>query len=288
MKWDDVRVLLTLLDMRNLHEASKRLGIDRSTAARRLSNLERRLGTTLFARTRDGLEPTPAADRVRPYAEKMAADAAALAQAARSDESEVTGVVRVATTEAMAAVLVEHGLLSLHDQHPNLVIEILGGNKPVDLLRGDVDLALRVSALRHASLRVRCVARLKVGLFAAPSYIERHGRPTTPSRLRGHAIVLPTGDLAQLPEARWLEARPGVRIAFRSNSLPTLTSAAARGLGVVPLTVAWGAMDRRLELVQTIDAIPTRAFWLVTPRVGGHRAGVRVVADAIAAIFARL
>jgi DNA-binding transcriptional LysR family regulator len=288
MEWDDIRVLLVLLEVRNLHDAGKRLGIDRSTVSRRLTSLERRLGKRLFARTRDGLQPTAAAERVRPFAEKMAGDAAGVEQAALSEEEEAVGVVRVATTEAIATLLVDHGLLGLREQHPELVIELLSSNQPVDLLRGEADLALRISPLRHASLRVRCVARLKIGLFAAPAYLESHGRPTSPSRLRGHSVILPAGELAHLPEVRWLEARPKVRVAFRSNSMPALLSAAARGLGVVPLTAAWGDLDRRLERLQLIEEVPERAFWLVTPQAAGPRAAVRVVADGIACIFARL
>jgi DNA-binding transcriptional LysR family regulator len=278
---------LVLLEVRNLHDAGARLGVDRSTVSRRLTLLERRLGTRFFARTRDGLRPTAAAERVRPFVEKMAADVADVEQAALSETGEASGVVRVATTEAMATLLVNGGLLALREQHPKLLVELLSSNQPVDLLRGEADVALRVSPLRHASLRVRCVARLKVGLFAAPSYLEGRGRPTTPTALCGHDVIIPAGDLAKLPEARWLAARTGVRVVFRSNSIPALLSAAARGLGVVPLTAAWADLDRRLERFQLIEELPARAVWLVTPSAAGTRVAVRVVADRIAAIFAR-
>jgi DNA-binding transcriptional LysR family regulator len=287
MDWDDVRMLLVLLESRNLHDAGKRLRVDRSTVSRRLTALEQRLGAQLFARTRDGLQPTAAAERVRPFAEKMASDAAAVEQAAVSDAAAATGVVRVATTEAIATMLVDGGLLSLSEHHPELLIELLTSNIPVDLLRGEADLALRLSHVRHASLRVRCVARLKIGLFAAPSYVSRRGRPTTPAALRGHDVIVPGGELARLPEARWLAARPGVRVVFRSSSVPTLQSAAARGFGIVPLTAAWGDRDRGLERLQLIQDIPDRALWLVTPPATATRAAVRIVANRIAEIFGR-
>ena len=288
MDWDDVRVLLALLEARNLHDAGKRLGMDRSTVSRRLALLERRLGARLFARTRSGLQPTGAAERVRPFAEKMATDAAGVEQAAASGGGEASGVVRVATTEAVATLLIERGLLTLRDQYPALAIELSSGNRPADLLRGEADVALRISPLRQASLRVRCVARLKVGLFAAPSYLQSRGRPTTPARLRGHDVILPAGELAQLPEARWLAARSGVHVAFRANSIPALAAAAARGFGIVPLTAAWGDLDPRLERLQLVEEISARPFWLVTPPAARTRAAVAVVAERIAAIFARL
>lgn len=105
--WEDVRMLLVMVEVRNLHEAGQRLGVDRSTVSRRLSGLERQLGTRLFTRTRDGLRPTSAAERIRPFAERMAADATAVEQAAQSGREKTTGVVRVATTEAISTLLVD-------------------------------------------------------------------------------------------------------------------------------------------------------------------------------------
>jgi DNA-binding transcriptional LysR family regulator len=144
MDWDDVRLLLVLLDSGTLHDAGKRLGVDRSTVSRRLALLERHLGARLFVRTRDGLQPTAAAIRIRPFAETMAAQTAGLEQAAQSADRAATGLVRLATTEAIATLLVERGLLSLREQQPGLALELLGGNRPVDLLRGEADLAVRV------------------------------------------------------------------------------------------------------------------------------------------------
>src|SRR5450432_1436358 len=92
VEWDDVRMLLALLRANNLHDAGARLGLDPSTVSRRLAALEHRLDQRLFARTRDGLRPTAAAERMRPYAETMEADAAACvrasaAQATRTSRS---------------------------------------------------------------------------------------------------------------------------------------------------------------------------------------------------------
>ena len=285
MNWDDVRVLMALLEARNLHGAGKRLRMDRSTVSRRLTALEGELGTRLFVRTREGLRPTPAVERVRPFAEAMAMGASGLQQAIQSQAEDPAGVVRVATNEVVATLLVECGLLDLRQRYAELSIELLSSNLPADLLRGEADVALSLSPVRMTSLRIRTVARLGVGLYAAPSYLRRRGRPTEAAALEGHSLILPGGDLAQLPEARWLEARKGVRIALRSNSLPALQSAAVSGYGLAPMTLAWGDRDTRLERVLVLDQIPERTVRLVTPPVAVTRSAVRAVADRIAEIF---
>lgn len=283
-----MRVLLALLRARNLHDAGVQLGVDASTVSRRLAALEKRSSAQLFVRTRDGLRPTAAAERLLPHAERMEADAAGLVHALRAGETRASGTVRIATTEAFARLLATEGLLQLGHEHPELVIELSGGNRPVDLARGEADLALRLAALRQPSLRTRCLATMGVGLFAAPSYVRARGAVRSPSGLTGHDVLLPVGELARLPEARWLADRPGVRAVFRSNSMLALVAAAVAGHGVVPLPLGWGDNEPGLERVIALDALGKRKIWLVSPEAASKRPAVRVVADHIAAIFERI
>src|SRR5437763_8636445 len=126
LQWDDVRVLLALLRGKNLADGGARLGVDRTTVSRRLVALEKPLGVRLFARTREGLRPTAAAERLRAHAEAMETEATALSHVAASGDQRSTGVVRVATTEATGVWLVMRGLLSIREQHPEVLVEILG------------------------------------------------------------------------------------------------------------------------------------------------------------------
>jgi DNA-binding transcriptional LysR family regulator len=284
--WRDLEVLLALLRARTAGEAGERLGVDRTTVSRHIAALEGRLGSALFVRTRDGLRPTPAAERLRPAAERMEREAATIAQLARSGEGEVAGNVRLATTEALASFLVAEGLLAVRDAHPRLTIEILGGNRPVDLRAGEADLALRVVPSKEATLKVRCVARFGVGLFASPSYLALRGRPRGAS-LAGHDVVLPSGELGRMPEAAWLAARKGARVAFRSSSMLALFEAVAAGVGVGVFTLPWGGRDPRLELLSAVDVLGRRGVWLVAPPAGSSRPEVRVVGDRVATIMRR-
>lgn len=287
MEWDDVRVLLMLLNSRTLGEAGKRLGVDRSTIGRRVAALENSTGARLFVRTREGLRPTATAERLRPHAEAMERQAIALAHAARADEGAVSGTVRVATTEALAAFLVAEGLLEVRAQYPELVIEIAGGNRPVDLARGEADIAVRMSTIRGADLRVRCVARMSLSLFAAPSYLRARGTPRNLKGLRGHDVVLQSGELAAMPEAKWLAARDDLRVVFRSSSMAALVAAAVAGYGLIALTTPWGARESGLEPVLLLDDLPRRPVWLVTHASARDRSGLRAVCDRIAGVFGR-
>ncbi len=287
LAWDDVRVLLALLRTRSLAGAGKTLGVDRSTMSRRVAALEKALGAKLFLRTREGLRPAAAAERLRAQAEKVEAEIRAFTQAATAREDRASGVVRVATTEALAAFLVQRGLLDLRREHPDVIVELMGANRPVDIARGEADIALRVVPLKEAALKVRCVARMGFGLFASPSYLRARGTPRNEADLEGHDVLVPGGDLAMLPESKWLASRPGVRVVFRSSSMPAIVAACAAGHGLSVLTRPWGEQETALEEVMPIEKLPRRPVWLVVQPDVAKRPEVRVVVDRIAAITDR-
>jgi DNA-binding transcriptional LysR family regulator len=285
--WNDVRVFRAVARAQSLAQGARQIGLDRSTASRRIACLEEVLGAKLFLRTREGLRPSPAGERLLVHAERMATEARALEMSAADEAERVSGVVRVATTEAIAVLLVREGLLALGARHPELEIELLGGNRPVDVGRGEADIALRVTPVKEPSLRVRRVARLAFALFGGRGYLERRGSPRTEEELDGHHVLVLAGELAALPESKWLASRPGVRVALRSNSMSALLAAALEGHGLVVLARAWGEGEVGLARLFDVESLAPRPLWLVTHPDTGARAAVRVVAEHVARIVGK-
>jgi DNA-binding transcriptional LysR family regulator len=285
--WDDVRVFAAVAEAASLGRGAREAGIDRSTASRRITELERRLGARIFLRTRDGLRLSAIGERLYRHAERMAAEATALARSAVDGGGTAKGLVRIATTESLAGMLVRQGLLELRERHPDLEIELLGANRVVDLARGEADLALRVTKVDQPSLRVRRVVTLPFAVFAGESYVRRRGRPSSERELAGHDVLLHAGELRTLPEAKWLESRPGVRVVLRTNSMIALLAATADGAGI---SVISGSMaESELGLVRLFDlpALPPRSLYLAVHPDAAARVAVRVVADHIAEVVSR-
>jgi len=288
MDWDDIRVFLAVARAASLARGARDAGLDRSTASRRITGLEAALGAKVFLRTREGLRLSPAGERLLERAERMAAEARMLTAEAADAGGVAVGPVRLATTEALAVLLVEEGILDLRERHPGLVLELLGGNRPLDLTRGEADLALRVAPVREANVQVRRLASFTPSLFAAESYVRRRGAPTTEEALDGHDVLLPAGELAALPEARWLASRPGVRVVFQSSSMSALLAAAVAGAGLCVLNDAWGTRVPSLRHLFPIAACEPRPLWLALAPEAASRAAVRLVADRVADLVARV
>ena len=277
--WEDVRFFLAMVRAASLTAGARALGVDKATASRRVTALERAVGLRLFLRTREGLRLSAAGERLVGHAEAMEAAAKAIQRTSSTRPEEVAGLVRIATTEAMGERLVALGLLDLRQEYPELSLEILASNAPVDLLRDEADLALRVRKPESASLRQRLIARMPIGLYGSPEYFRRRGLPRSEAELAGHDLLIPSGELSRLPETRWMASLPNTEIVLRSSSLPALVAAAVRGHGLVALTEPWGDGVPGLTRAFTLEGLAPRPLWLLTSPSSALRPAVRVVAE---------
>lgn len=282
MDWDDVRVFLAAHRARSLVAAASELDMDRTTVGRRIAALEARLGATLFVRTRDGLRPTAAAERLALPAERMAVEAKRLEREGVDDAGVAHGRVRIATTEGFAIFLAQHALAALRAKHPRLDVELLGGNRPMSLLAGEAEVALRLTAVREEGVRVRRLPAQPVALAASRGYLDARGTPRSVRGLAGHDLLVPSGELARLPEVKVLESAEGGRVALRSNSLPALVGAAVKGLGIVALTSSWIGIEPGIERLFDLEGVPPRPLFLAFRADEAKRPAVRAVIDHLA------
>jgi len=191
--WELYRSLLGVLDEGSLSGAARSLGLAQPTIGRHVEALEAALGIALFTRSQRGLDPTDAALALRPYAESMAATAAALRRVASSQgdgtQGAARGTVRITASDVVAVEVLPPILAGLRQAHPGLVIELAAGNRVQDLLRREADIAVRMLPPRQESLVARRVGNIELGLHAHAAYLARAGTPRSMAELAQHAVI---------------------------------------------------------------------------------------------------
>ena len=93
--WDDFRLVKAIADHGGLTAAAARLGINHSTAFRRLAAIEAALGTRLFERSRTGYAATRPGHAMVAAAAPMEETAAQFAREVAGRASEPAGLLRV-------------------------------------------------------------------------------------------------------------------------------------------------------------------------------------------------
>ncbi|MCB1916354.1 MAG: LysR family transcriptional regulator [Rhodocyclaceae bacterium] len=280
--WNDVRFLLAIARNGTLAAAGAELDVDQTTVSRRLKGLEARLGTRLFERRQGQLLPTGAGERVLEHGRRIEREVAALAHVASDLDARVRGVTRITAVDSLAANYLAGLTADARSRFPSLVLELVAGNRNLDLVRREADIAIRLARPTRGDLVIRRLGTITFGVYAAPGYAERR---------RGQIDA--TGDwvaydreMMDLPEMRWLQEHvEAARIVFRSNAVDVLVRAAEGGLGyaVLPAIIA----ARRRGLVRLPAVLPARELWLATPRELRDVARVRAVVDWLVACFAR-
>jgi DNA-binding transcriptional LysR family regulator len=264
--WDDVRLFLSLLQSKSLTAAAKALGMDVSTASRRLAKLEARLEVKLFDRTREGLSPTRAAARLVPAAEAMAQAAQTFSGEAGGLEREVEGVVSLSLPPGIGEAFIAPSLPALSATYPRLRFEVDASTRMRDVGRREVDLALRTIRPTGGPLKLKLLTRATWLPMAAPAVAARLGVVNDWAALRWVGWGF---ELAHLPVATWLASRVKAPPLLRTNAFGLQVAAVREGLGVAlvpePYAQVYGFDVLRVarRLAKDVAALPTDELWLV-------------------------
>lgn len=269
LDWDDLRLVAAIRAEGSSAGAARRLGIDQTTAARRLARLEQGLDLTLFDRVERRLVARPVIDAVMPDLDIAAAATARVLARLRDERSSLAGHVVVSTVDLVATRLLAPRLAAFRDAHPGVRLTFDLDDAPVSLAAREADVAVRLARPRADTAIVRRLGSLDFALYA-PADADR------PERL---PLATYGERLAHLPESRWLATHfADVPIHLRADRAALLVEAVVAGhRAVLPCLVA--DADPRLIRLDTDEPPPSREIWLlVHPERRADRAVSAVVA----------
>lgn len=270
----DLNLILSLVRTGKLAAASERLQLDSSTLFRSLQRIERGLGVILFDRSRSGYAANELAIKLAEQAEhiEMALDAAR--STAQLAPEEITGRVRLTTTDTILHGLVAPALLSLQSQHPLLNFELHTGNELASLTLRDADIALRATRKPPAHLIGR-----KLGLIRAAVYAGANAGYAVEDLSSGRAPwIAPDNSMPEHPSVIWRKKHfPSVDPFYRVSSIMSVMDLIADGLGVGVLPVFLA--HQQAKLIQVTDELPECAteLWLLTHTESRHLRRINTV-----------
>jgi DNA-binding transcriptional LysR family regulator len=280
--WDDLRYFLAVARVGSLTGAARPLKVDATTVGRRISQLERSLGATLFVRRRDRWTLTPTGEHTLPLAERAEAVALEVSRAAAADTSPV-GRVRLTTIDEVASRVIVPLLPELHDALPGIRLDLLCTSKRLDLSRGEADLAVRIGRPSEPDLLARRVAVVRELPHASIHWLRKHNLEAQDVRhLDGRDVVL----LMTGVRERWTEGLGDVRVRLRSTSPEVTYAAIAAGLGVGLVAELLAHDDPRLVPLPGLLASRESGLWMIGMASALAVPRVRAVADHLGAQIA--
>jgi DNA-binding transcriptional LysR family regulator len=283
------------VELGSFSAAADALDLSAPMVGKHVRFLEDRLGVRLLNRTTRRQSLT---DFGRAYFERCRAILAEVegAEALAADHlGEVRGRLRVTMPALLGRYCVAPLLFSLAQRHPGVDLILSFGDSLVDLVEDGCDIAIRTGDLEAgAAVMTRRVARQRMIVCAAPSYLEAHGHPKAIDDLSKHTTIAyrRTG-----PIRPWLFPRAGAAPArfdpasrLQLDDMDAIADAAVAGMGLawLPSWLVRGRIERG-ELAALLPGEPAypydcHALWL-------HRhpvpAKVRLVIDTLASELPR-
>ncbi|HWP20209.1 MAG TPA: LysR family transcriptional regulator [Burkholderiaceae bacterium] len=264
----DLELVLAMVRTGTLAGASERLRVDPSTVFRGLQRIERGLGTTLFHRSRTGYAPAELALALAEQAEVVETAVEAARSAAQLLPEQVSGTVRITTTDSVLHSVVGPALKSLRELHPLLAFDLHSGNELADLTRRDADIAVRSTKRPPPHLVGRRLGPIRQALFAAKNGpVKRYGQVEA-----GQAAWIGIDDAQpEHPSVLWRKRHfPKAAPLYRVRSLLVAAGLVEAGLGVAVLPMVLAAQRPLLRaLTPPLDEVQTE-LWLLTHPESRH------------------
>lgn len=189
-RWDinrlaEMEVFVRVIELGNFSATARDFRLTPSAVSKLLTRLETRLQARLLNRTTRRLTPTPEGHAFYEQCVRILADVED-AERNTSGKGEPRGNLRVS-----ASVPFAHGVLlplvaGFLQRYPGITLDIVLTDHVVNLVEERTDVAIRHGALENSRLVARKLGETRMIVVVAPTYIERHGQPSTPQDLSHH------------------------------------------------------------------------------------------------------
>jgi DNA-binding transcriptional LysR family regulator len=282
LSWEDYRYILAISRAEGASKAADTLGVNVSTAFRRLEKIERSIETLLFDRSRKGYLPTAAGREIIHAAEIMEQAAFTADRIVTGHDQRLMGEIRVTATEALAACFLPRHIKSFQKKHPGLSVTILSENSILSLAEREADIALRPKRPSNEALIGRKIASFTWGIYGNSDVVKALGSTDDPKNLAGQQFVVWTGSALAVASQEWLEKTvPDIKMTCRSGSLVTNAVLASNAVGLTMLPCLLGASWPGLKPVMAplVDFGAAGEIWLVFHKDMRQNARIRAFID---------
>jgi len=186
---NDTLIFVKVVEHGSFIAAAKSLRLPKTTVSRKVQELETRLGAQLLHRTTRKLGLTEAGNIYYEHCQRIARELDEAESAVGQLQGGPRGWLRFTAPYSVGITWIAPLLGEFHARHPEVRVEMLLTNEPMDLIDREIDVALRIGHLPDSNLIARRLAVFRTQVYASPHYIERHGEPLHPDDLQHHRTL---------------------------------------------------------------------------------------------------
>ncbi|UAX95957.1 LysR family transcriptional regulator [Ensifer adhaerens] len=263
LPWEDLRIIKAIGDHGGLSSAATALSLNHSTVARRLAIVEEILGVALFDRLRTGCKPTTAGTEILALSARVEQDIINVARRVAGSAERLAGELRIATSDALLYDFLTPIIVDFQRIHPDIRVEVLVGNAPLNLARGESDIAFRATLAPPENLYGRKIAKVAWAIYGRRD--DFLGRQPRLEDLYEQQWISYGSGLKGLRAFSFVEERVAAQnIIYRADSVLGVASALCAGGGIGFLPCMHGDLVPSLVRVSAVQAQVYDELWILT------------------------
>lgn len=266
-------IFARVADLGSFAKAAGDLKLSKPTVSKAITRLETRLKVPLLHRTSRQLTLTDNGKAVLERARRILEEGAAAEAEASAQAQTPTGIVRLTAPMSFGLAEIAPLLPEFLVTYPDVRVDLHLSDAHEDLIAKGYDVAVRIAALADSSLRARRISGVDTPIVAAPSYLDRMGRPKHPIDLERHEAILysnlPTPAVWRLHHQQQGEWVVNVPARLQANNADAIIPALVAGVGLAiqPRFAVWRELQRGTleEVLQDWRPAPISLYLLMPP-----------------------
>jgi DNA-binding transcriptional LysR family regulator len=211
-----METFVRVVDTGSFSAAAGQMRVGQPAVSKAISQLEDWLGVRLLLRSTRSLTPTEAGRNFYVRAKRSIEEAEEAVLAARGAAAALNGKLRISASVCFGRLHIMRQLGRFLEKHPELEIDMVLDDRPINLVEEGIDVAFRSGSLADSTLVARKLGQARRLVMATPNYFAKHGEPKTPAELIAHQTVIYTPDGG------------GVSWTFRQGSAETSVAVSGR------------------------------------------------------------
>jgi DNA-binding transcriptional LysR family regulator len=186
---DELVLFSAIVEHGSFSRAADSLELAASVVSRSLKKLETKLGTSLLRRTTRNISLTEEGRWLFERATEIITRVTDVETHFLESNGQPCGIVRVDAATPFTLHAIAPLISGFNTIYPDVTVVLESSESKINLIERKVDVAVRLGELEDSSLKAKKIGDTYRGIYAAPSYIKRHGLPKNGEALVSHRCL---------------------------------------------------------------------------------------------------
>jgi DNA-binding transcriptional LysR family regulator len=183
-RFDTLLAFVRVVEAGSFTKAAQTLHMSKTTVSQLVQQLEARLQVKLLHRTTRQVRVTPEGAAYYDRVVRVLGDLEDADNDLTDELAAPRGRLRIDVPSPFARFILMPALPEFHQRYPDIQINMGVSDRNIDVISENVDCVVRGGEITAPSLVAKHIGNLELGLYAAPDYLRREGKPSHPSEIK--------------------------------------------------------------------------------------------------------